>query len=40
MRYQMSLLEWEKRLIVDEMDLYSRMEHVGSATTVTLHCSI
>ena len=33
MRYQMSLLEWEKRLIADEMDLYSRMENVGSAST-------
>ena len=25
----MSLLEWEKRLIADDMDLYSRMENVG-----------
>ena len=36
MRYQMALLESEKRLIVDEMDLYSRMENVG---WVTLHCN-
>merc|ERR1711934_787388 len=27
MRYQMSLLEWDKRLIADDMDLYSRMEN-------------
>ena len=27
----MSLLEWEIRSIGDEMDLYSRMEHVGRA---------
>jgi len=27
MRYQMSLLEWEHHLILDEMDLYRRMEN-------------
>ena len=42
MRYQMSLLEWEKRLIADEMDLYSRMENVGCSqhSYFALHCSI
>jgi len=27
MRYQMSLLDWETRLIADDMDLYNRMEN-------------
>ena len=27
--YQMSLLEWERNLILDEIDLNKRMEHVG-----------
>ena len=34
MRYQMSLLDWETRLIADDMDLYNRMENVGIGRTV------
>ena len=34
MWYQMSLLDWETRLIADDMDLYNRMENVGIGRTV------
>jgi len=34
--YQMSLLEWERNLILDEIDLNSRMEHVGGISRTSI----